>query len=62
MIQLGNKVRDPITGVRGTVVARTEYLHGEPRCQVQPKGIQNDGQPLAATWFAEAQLEENADE
>ena len=62
MISLGSVVMDRITGVRGTVVARAEYLHGHPRRQVQPKGVQNDGKPLVATWFDEGQLTEIKDE
>ena len=37
MIKLGSKVRDIITGVEGIAVAKTDYLTGCTRYQVQRK-------------------------
>ena len=46
-IKLGQKVRDTITGNEGTVVARTEWLHGCVRVTVQHEGGK-DGCPFEA--------------
>lgn len=36
MAELGDKVKDEITGCVGIVIARTEYLAGNVQCNVQP--------------------------
>ena len=43
-IKLGQIVRDTISGNEGTVVARTEWLHGCVRVTIQPEGGK-DGVP-----------------
>lgn len=55
MIQLGDEVRDRVTGFRGTVVCRSEWLHGCIRITVQPKAAK-DKMPDAIT-FDEPTLE-----
>lgn len=47
MIELGNKVKDIVTGFEGIVVARVEYLNGCIQYCVKPKakdGKMEDGQ------------------
>ena len=56
-ITLGDKVKDPITGVIGIAVARTEWLHGCARITVQPKGTNKDGKLIGSPSFDEPQLE-----
>lgn len=34
-IQLGQKVKDIVTGVIGTVTAKIEYLHGTPQVCIE---------------------------
>lgn len=60
MIELGQEVRDVLTGASGTVIARSEYLHGCVRVSVQPREVK-DGMP--GEWFTvdEPQLEIVAD-
>ena len=55
-IKLGQKVRDSISGMEGTAVARAEYLYGCVRIAVQPKELK-DGVPLDAVYVDEPQLE-----
>lgn len=56
MIQLGDEVRDTITGYSGIAVSRTEYLTSAPKVCVQPKAM--DGvKPVEEFWFDEARLE-----
>jgi len=55
-IKLGDVVLDPITGMTGTVTARTEFLFGCVRCAVQPKELK-DGIPVDAVYVDEPQLE-----
>ena len=55
-IKLGQKVRDSITGMEGTAIARTEFLYGCVRIAVQPKELK-DGVPLGSIYVDEPQLE-----
>lgn len=56
MIELGDKVKDPITGFTGIVVAKTTWLHGCNRMQVQPQELTKDGAPKDGQVFDEMQL------
>jgi len=56
MIKLGSKVRDPITGLTGIAVVRSEWLWGCVRIGIQPNEIK-DGKPVEETWFDENRLE-----
>lgn len=53
MIALGEKVVDQVTGFKGTVTARAEYLHGDPRCLVE--NLSKDGD-VKTEWFDAARL------
>jgi len=56
MIQLGDEVKDTVSGFRGIAVARYEFLHGCTRFCVQPPV--NKEKKLADTAvFDEPQLE-----
>lgn len=56
MIELGQKVRDSISGFEGIATARAEFLHGCIRIQVSPTKLQENGQPIEGQYFDEAQL------
>lgn len=43
MIQLGSRVRDIYTGFEGTLVARTQWLHGCDRLTIEPTRLKEDG-------------------
>ncbi len=55
-ITLGSTVKDPITGLQGTAVARTTWLYGCVRILVQPNRVK-DGTPADPTYVDEPQLE-----
>lgn len=56
MINLGDKVKDKVSGLVGTVVHRTEYLNGCVQYGVQPKLKAKETE--IATWsIDEKQLE-----
>ncbi|KKK47803.1 hypothetical protein LCGC14_3151530, partial [marine sediment metagenome] len=55
-VELGDKVRDPITGFKGTAVAFTQWLFGCRRITVQPTGINKDGNMFEVQVFDEPQL------
>ena len=55
MIKLGQQAKDKITGFKGTVVARIEYLNGCIRLEIQPKELQDNGQPVETCFFDEVQ-------
>ncbi len=56
-IRLGQRVRDKVDGFQGVVVARTEWLWGCVRYEVQPEVLADDGQPLKTQWLDQEQLE-----
>jgi len=56
MIDLGDEVKDSITGFKGIVVAVTNWLHGCRRITVQPAKLSTDGKPNETHTFDEPQL------
>lgn len=55
-IKLGDKARDSLTGLTGTVIARHEYLNGCVRLTLQPAEL-HEGKPVEASYFDIEQLE-----
>jgi hypothetical protein len=53
---LGDEVKDSITGFKGIVTARTQWLHGCNVYRVQPQDLK-DGKRLEVDHFDEPQLE-----
>ena len=56
MIELGQEVRDKISGFTGVAVARCAWLYGCVRVSVFPKTLK-DGVPIDVQTFDEDQLE-----
>lgn len=55
-IQLGDKVRDSITGFSGIVLCRMEWMYGCVRYIVQPDHLSKEGKPIEASTFDDPQL------
>lgn len=55
MINLGDKVKDKVTGFAGIAIARTEWLNGCIRVTVQPDKL-TDGKVAASETIDEPQL------
>jgi hypothetical protein len=55
-IQIGDKVRDAVTGFTGIVVARAEWLNGCVRLVVQSQALDKDGNPTEGQNFDEDQM------
>ena len=55
-IELGDQVRDPITGVQGIAMAVTVFLHGCARVAILQKA-KKDGTVLPSVTIDEPQLE-----
>lgn len=53
-IQLGDTVKDPVTGYSGIAAGRTTWLNGCVRIGVQAK--MRDGKVPELEWFDETQL------
>lgn len=53
---LGDLVKDSVTGYRGIVVARTEWLNGCYRLTMQSDTLDKDGKPQPTETFDEPQL------
>ena len=56
MIELGQKVRDKITGYEGVVTGRSVWLTGCATCGIQAR-IDKDGKRPELEWFDEIRLE-----
>lgn len=56
-VQLGDRVRDRITGFEGIVIGITEWLYQCRRPIVQPSGLTTDGKLRDTSSFDEDQLE-----
>lgn len=57
MANLGDGVRDKITGFKGIVIAKAFYLIGCARVGVQSQELGKDGKPLEIQWVDEPQVE-----
>lgn len=57
MIQLGDRVRDRISGFEGIVIGITDWLYQCRRPIVQPASLTSDGKPTETSSFDEDQLE-----
>lgn len=56
-IELGAKVRDPITLLTGIAVARLEHLHGSTKIRMDREGWDGTGRQHERLWFEEDRLE-----
>ena len=55
-VELGQTVKDPITGITGVAIGRSEWLHGCTHIGVQAK-VKKDGIIPDVVWVDEPQLE-----
>lgn len=55
-IKLGDRVKDKISGFKGIVVCRSEWLNGCVRITIQPEACKS-GNPLDAQTYDEHQIE-----
>ena len=56
MINLGDTVKDSISGFTGIATARSKFLHGCIRIFVEPNKLTKDGTTIDGKWFDEPQL------
>jgi len=56
-VELGDKVKDPVTGYSGTAVAKTTWLYGCDRISVQQQGMDKEGNLFPTQSFDEPQLD-----
>lgn len=55
-VELGDRVKDPISGLVGIVICMTYWLNGCTRVIVQPEGLK-DGSPIKDAAFDDTHLE-----
>ena len=55
-IELGDKVRDTISGFTGIVICVSNWLNGCQRIAIQPQGL-HEGSPIPNATFDAEQLE-----
>ncbi len=56
-VELGAVVRDKISGVKGIVVGRAEYLYRSPTVNIGIREMDGDGKPNESVWLNESQCE-----
>ncbi len=56
MIELGMSVKDRVTGFKGIVTARVEYLNGCVQYLVKPK-VNKEGKFMDSEWIDNQQLQ-----
>jgi len=54
--ELGDHLKDQISGFKGICTAKCEHLTGCRQYKLQPKGLNKDKLPLNSEWFDEEQL------
>lgn len=52
----GAELKDVITGFRGIVVGRSDFITGCRQYCLRPKGLQKEGKPKPSNWFDEDRL------
>ena len=53
---LGKEVKDIVTGFKGIIIARVEYLNGCMQYCIEPKKINKDGSMIKPPYIDEGQL------
>lgn len=56
MAELGDKVKDRISGLEGVVTGRIDYLYGCRQVLVNPQEVK-DGKPIESSWLDEDRVE-----
>lgn len=56
MINNGDRVRDKVTELEGTVIGLVKWLHGCDQAVIQPKGL-HEGRPVGTVWADVNRLE-----
>lgn len=54
--QLGDRVKDPVSGFKGIATCITTWLHGCVRIGVQPEEITKEGKVAESVYFDQSQL------
>ena len=54
-IEMGDIVKDDVTGFKGMAVARTDWLNGCVRWLIQPQELNKDKVPIEAQWVDSSQ-------
>jgi len=60
MIQLGSRAKDMITGFKGIVLGRAEYLTGCNQVLIVPEGLDKDGRRQDGEWLDEQRVKQLA--
>jgi hypothetical protein len=55
MNKIGLKATDSITGLKGVVTAKAEFLHGQPRYELSPEKL-HEGTLVKPVWLDEPRL------
>ena len=56
-MRLGLEAKDKVTGFRGILVSKIEYLNGCIQYSIRPQKTNKDGKPFEGEWFDVQQIE-----
>lgn len=62
VFELGETLRDKVSGFKGICTGRADYLTGCRQYKLQPKGLNKEKLPWNTEWFDEEQLSVLPDE
>jgi len=57
MLKLGQKGKDKITGFKGILISRHQYITGCDQYSISPSGVNKDGELKKQYQFDEASIE-----
>ena len=56
MPELGDHVRDVVSGLEGVVLAKLDALYEASQCRVHPTDLKSDGEVRTGVWFEDGRL------
>jgi hypothetical protein len=56
IFELGENLKDKVSGFKGICIARADYLTGCRQYKVRPRGLNKEQLPWVSEWFDEEQL------
>lgn len=60
MAELGEIVKDKVSGLTGVCAAKASYLYSCPQVLIVPREVK-DGAPISGTWIEESRAEVTTD-
>ena len=55
-IKLGKEAKDKVTGFKGIIIGKADYLYGCTQYALKPK-VDKSGKPMDTEWFDDGRIE-----